>query len=153
MGCQKLKTRRVRSSRCSVNLINEEVQCCWSVCPEITRNRIKAESFEEACWRTDRGAQQTTKTRQDNNHSTCNNASKSWRSDVPVILPGWEHHPGGSRSRPTVHPCLVRQEGCGLLKQQQSTDAQMSPTFRHGSGASVATVPQIPQICSQDAPR
>ena len=51
-------------------------------------------------------------------------------------------HTGGSRSEPTVHPCLVRQGGCGLLTQQHSTDAQMSPTLRHGSGATVATVPQ-----------
>ena len=68
--------------------------------------------------------------------------SKSWRYDVPIILPGWELHTGGSWSKPTVHPCLVRQGGCGLLTQQHSTDAQMSPTLQHGSGATVATVPQ-----------
>ena len=37
--------------------------------------------------------------------TTQRNVSKSWRSDVPVILPGWEHHMGGSRSTPTVHQC------------------------------------------------
>ena len=115
------------------------MQCC---CVQADRNRIKAESFEKVCWRTDPGVQQNTTTRHDNNHSTCNNASKSWRSDVPIVLPGWEHHTGGSRSEPTVHPCLVRQGGCGLLTQQISSDAQMSPTLQHGRGATDATNPQ-----------
>ena len=144
MGCQKLKTRRVRFQQKQREL--EQRGCVqadgWSVCPEIARNRIKAESFEEVCWRTDRSAQRTTITRHDINHSTCNNASKSWRSDVPIILPGWEHHNGGSWSKPTVHPCLVRQGGCGLLTQEFLTNAQMSPTLRRGSGATVATVPR-----------
>ena len=30
--------------------------------------------------------------------------------------PAWEgHHTGGSRSKPTVHPCPLRWGGCGLL--------------------------------------
>ena len=40
-----------------------------------------------------------------NVHNHANNARKSWRSEVPIILPGWGHHTGGSRSIPTVHPC------------------------------------------------
>ena len=83
-------------------------------------------------WRTDRGAQQTTTTRHDNNHSTCNNASKSWPSDVPIIMPGWEHHMGGVRSEPTVNPCLVRQGGCGWLHStalNRCTNEPNSPTF------------------------
>ena len=31
--------------------------------------------------------------------------TKSWRSDTLIILPGWECHTGGSRSKPTVHRC------------------------------------------------
>ena len=31
-------------------------------------------------------------------HNHANRARKSWRSDVPTILPGWERHTGGSRS-------------------------------------------------------
>ena len=36
------------------------------------------------------------------NHST---TTKSWRSDAPIILPGWECHTGGSWSKPTAHQC------------------------------------------------
>ena len=57
----------------------------------------------------------TTISHDNNNHCTSKHASKSWRSDVPIILPGWEHHTGGSRSKPTVHPCPLRWRGCGLL--------------------------------------
>ena len=50
-------------------------------------------------------------------------AHTSWRSDVPIILPGWERYTGGSWSKPTVHLCLACQGGCGLLTEQspQST--------------------------------
>ena len=40
-------------------------------------------------------------------------ASKNWRSDVPIILPGWGHHTGGPQSTPTVHP-----GGCWLGSSQ-----------------------------------
>ena len=46
-------------------------------------------------------------------HNHANRARKSWRSDVPIILPAWERHTGGSRSIPTVHPCGLRSGGCG----------------------------------------
>ena len=42
-------------------------------------------------------------------------AHKSWRSDVPIFLPGLGRHTGGSPSKPTVHPCSFRGGGCGLL--------------------------------------
>ena len=71
------------------------------------------------------------------NHST---TRKSWRSDTPIILPGWECHTGGSRSKPTVHRCRPKTGGCGLL-----TRTQDEPTKQHGSGASVA----VPQPASQ----
>ena len=60
------------------------------------------------------------------NHST---TRKSWRSDAPIILPGWEYHTGGSRSKPTVHRCRPKTGGCGLL-----TRTQNEPTTQHGSG-------------------
>ena len=60
------------------------------------------------------------------NHST---TRKSWRSDAPIILPGWEYHTGGSRSKPTVHRCRPKTGGCGLL-----TRTQNEPTKQHGSG-------------------
>ena len=50
------------------------------------------------------------------NHST---TRKSWRSDAPIILPGWECHTGGSRSKPTVHRCRPKTGGCGLLTRTQ----------------------------------
>ena len=59
------------------------------------------------------------------NHST---TRKSWRSDAPIILPGWECHTGGSRSKPTVHRCRPKTGGCGLLTrtQDEPTKQQMS---------------------------
>ena len=60
------------------------------------------------------------------NHST---TRKSWRSDAPIILPGWEYHTGGSRSKPTVHRCRPKTGGCGLLARTQN-----EPTKQHGSG-------------------
>ena len=37
--------------------------------------------------------------------TTTTTTTKSWRSDTLIILPGWECHTGGSRSKPTVHRC------------------------------------------------
>ena len=48
-------------------------------------------------------------------HANRKHARKSWRSDVPIILPGWRHHTGGSQSTPTVHPCLAYQGDSGWL--------------------------------------
>ena len=45
-------------------------------------------------------------------HNHANHARKSC-SDVPIGLPGWECHTGGSRPIPTVHPCGLRSAGCG----------------------------------------
>ena len=59
------------------------------------------------------------------NHST---TRKSWRSDAPIILPGWECHTGGSRSKPTVHRCRPKTGGCGLL-----TRTQDEPTKQHAA--------------------
>ena len=109
--------------------------------------------FSPFCWRTDRGAQQTTTTRHDNNHSTCNNASKSWRSDAPIILPGWEHHTGGSRSLSTSTSVPGTP---GRLSVAHSTVLNRcsiepnSPTWLRNNGCDSFT---IPQNCSQDAPR
>ena len=66
------------------------------------------------------------------NHST---TRKSWRSDAPIILPGWEYHTGGSRSKPTVHRCRPKTGGCGLL-----TRTQNEPTKQHGSGVKQSAV-------------
>ena len=57
--------------------------------------------------------------------------------------PAWVAHlTGGSRSTPTVHPCLVRQGGCGwLTHHEHRTEFMMRPTtpifIQHGRGASV----------------
>ena len=48
-----------------------------------------------------------------NPHTNVNHARTSWRSGIPIILPGWGYHTGGSRSIPTVHPCPLRRGGCG----------------------------------------
>ena len=44
-------------------------------------------------------------------HNHANRARQSWRSDVAIILLGWECHTGGSQSIPTVHPCGLRSGG------------------------------------------
>ena len=49
----------------------------------------------------------------DHLHNHANRARKSWRSDVPIILPRLGRHSGGSRSIPTAHPCGLRSGGCG----------------------------------------
>ena len=42
--------------------------------------------------------------------------------------PAWVGHTGGSRSTPTVHPCLVRQAGCGWLTHHKHYNHhKMSP--------------------------
>ena len=53
--------------------------------------------------------------------------AKSWRSDAPIILPGWEHHTRGSRLTPTVHPCPLRRGGCGWLVTATQHRSNMSP--------------------------
>ena len=57
-------------------------------------------------------------------HSTSSNphVHKSWRSDAPIILPGWECHNGGSRSKPTVHWCRPKTGGCGLLAKHHTKE-------------------------------
>ena len=59
-------------------------------------------------------------------HSTSSNphVHRSWRSDAPIILPGWECHTGGSRSKPTVHRCRPKTGGCGLLAEHHTKRAQ-----------------------------
>ena len=57
------------------------------------------------------------------NHA--NRARKSCRSDVPIILPGWER-----RSTPTVHPCGLRSGGCGQLKPQALDVPNVNPYGR-----------------------
>ena len=45
--------------------------------------------------------------------------------------PAWKgHHTGGSRSKPTEHPCPLRWEGCGLLTSTP-THTPMSPRKRN----------------------
>ena len=68
--------------------------------------------------------------RQQNSHSTFNNESKSWRSDVP-------HHPAWMAASHgcvlvythSTHPCWYARE-TGLHTQHTLPDAQMSPTLQ-----------------------
>ena len=53
-------------------------------------------------------------------HQQHQHVRKSWRSGTSTTLPGWRYHTGGSRSIPTVHPCLVRQGGCVLHDESVS---------------------------------
>ena len=77
---------------------------------------------------------------------------KSWRSDAPIILPGWECHTGGSRSKPTVHRCRQKTGGCGLLAKshnnkpnahkQHAQSQQMEYQLRKTSESLVAGSPK-----------
>ena len=62
------------------------------------------------------------------NHA--NRARKSWRSDVPIILPGWERHTGGSRSIPTVHPCGPEAVGSSNHKHIKSPNVKPYGTVK-----------------------
>ena len=65
-------------------------------------SRRSSNSIEEGCWCFQYTQPLTP-------HSplvtTTTTTTKSWRSDTLIILPGWECHTGGSRSKPTVHRC------------------------------------------------
>ena len=98
--------------------VNEFDDLTNTCCPEVDRDRTttQAASFEEECGCSTALHHETITT----DVSTCavlnartNHAHKSWRTDVPIILPGWRRLTGGSQSIPTVHPCLVHQEGSG----------------------------------------
>ena len=41
------------------------------------------------------------------NTTKCNHVRKSWLSGTSTTLLGWGYNTGGSRSIPTVHPCLA----------------------------------------------
>ena len=56
--------------------------------------------------------------------TTTTTTTKSWRSDTLIILPGWECHTGGSRSKPTVHRCS--QSGRRLWVAQSTTTSPMA---------------------------
>ena len=53
--------------------------------------------------------------------------AKSWRSDASIILPGWEHHTGGSRLTPTVHPCPLRRGRLRVARHSSTAPNKMSP--------------------------
>ena len=79
----------------------------------------------------------------DSNHlrNHANHARKSWRSDVPIILPGWERHTGGSWSTPTVHRADFGPEAVGSSNHKLLMSQTSIPTggqVPHGSGAQVS---------------
>ena len=52
-------------------------------------------------------------------HDNNNTAQANTQASAGALMahhPAWVgHHTGGSRSKPTVHPCPLRWDGCGLL--------------------------------------
>ena len=69
--------------------------------------------------------------------------TKSWRSDTLIILPGWECHTGGSRSKPTAHRCSQSGRRLWVARQVHNHEPNGSATMQqetvhqcqHGSGA------------------
>ena len=53
--------------------------------------------------------------------------TKSWRSDTLIILPGWECHTGGSRSKPTVHRCSQSGRRLWVARQVTTTSPMAQP--------------------------
>ena len=69
---------------------------------------------------------------------TTTTTTKSWRSDTLIILPGWECHTGGSRSKPTVHRCSQSGRRLWVAHQVHNHEPNGSAAvrqFQHGSGA------------------
>ena len=69
---------------------------------------------------------------------TSTTTTKSWRSDTLIILPGWECHTGGSRSKPTVHRCSQSGRRLWVARQVHIHEPNGSAAVRqcqHGSGA------------------
>ena len=69
---------------------------------------------------------------------TTTTTTKSWRSDTLIILPGWECHTGGSRSKPTVHRCSQSGRRLWVARQVHNHEPNGSVTVQqcqHGSGA------------------
>ena len=69
---------------------------------------------------------------------TTTTTTKSWRSDTLIILPGWECHTGGSRSKPTVHRCSQSGRRLWVARQVHNHEPNGSAAVRpcqHGSGA------------------
>ena len=69
--------------------------------------------------------------------TTTTTTTKSWRSDTLIILPGWECHTGGSRSKPTVHRCPQGGRGCGLLAKSTTTSPMAQPQCSNVKGRNV----------------
>ena len=84
------------------------------------------------CWQTSKVCDKKTH-HQANTQTTTQTMHARAGSGVSIILLGWWHQTGASRSIPTVHPCPLRWGGLGELK---TTPAQFSQLRPHGSGAS-----------------
>ena len=85
----------------------------------VAHHRGEADVVEEVCGRTD-PIHQKSVINSHVHHSQLSfhkqaRKQKSWRSDAPIILPGWEHHTGGSRLTPAVTGALFGRRGCGWL--------------------------------------
>ena len=62
--------------------------------------------------------------------TTTTTTTKSWRSDTLIILPGWECHTGGSRSKPTVHRCSQRGRRLWVARQVHNHEPNGSATIQ-----------------------
>ena len=61
---------------------------------------------------------------------TTTTTTKSWRSDTLIILPGWEYHTGGSRSKPTVHRCSQSGRRLWVARQVHNHEPNGSAAVR-----------------------
>ena len=61
---------------------------------------------------------------------TTTTTTKSWRSDTLIILPGWECHTGGSRSKPTVHRCSQSGRRLWVARQVHNHEPNGSAAVR-----------------------
>ena len=101
----------------------------WRHCP--TSRPSEADGVEEVCGKTDPIHQMSVINnhvhhRQLSLHKTTTQA-KSWRSDAPIILPGWEHHTGGSQLTPHSTPVPSKEERLWVARHSNTAPNKMSP--------------------------
>ena len=106
-------------------------------------SRRSSNAIEEGCWCLQYTQPLTSHSPPFSSMLTTTTTTKSWRSDTLIILPGWECHTGGSRSKPTVHRCSQSGRRLWVARQVHNHEPNGSATMQqetvhqcqHGSGA------------------
>ena len=90
-------------------------------------SRRSSNAIEEGCWCLQYTQPLTSHSPPVSPMVTTTTTTKSWRSDTLIILPGWECHTGGSRSKPTVHRCSQSGRRLWVARQVTTTSPMAQP--------------------------